>query len=57
MLWDSFLHEYGQLDPVRMQLFERVKLIMIVSGHAPTNLYGQWAHAKLKAIQHEVDIH
>ncbi len=57
MLWEAFLHGYGQLNPVRMQLFEVVKLIMIVSGHAPTGPYGQWAHAKLRAIQHELGLY
>jgi aminoglycoside phosphotransferase (APT) family kinase protein len=51
MLWDAFLCEYGQLNPARMQFFEIIKLMMIVSGHPPTDLYSQWARAKLLAFQ------
>lgn len=54
VLWNAFLGEYGQLNPTRMQFFEMIKLLMIISGHPPVDLYSQWARTKLRALQSQI---
>lgn len=49
-LWSAFVREYGDIDEERMETFEVIKLLMILSGWPLGYPYAQWAFDKLQGI-------